>query len=194
MEPKKEPDGDVEMNPDEPSSPTKHGDISPINGSISNLADEGKGSASTSKPPRKAEPLSEMLPNMSRVTPAQLAYITFPSEGRYQPVRAVSSRKVPSAHSAPSSLGLTSEKYAGGGGILILADQQPDEEAEFIEFDTAMVATTQPGAAPEQMGNGHAIHATPTGPHIALDESLPDADPPEPFEVRLFDSDRWGID
>lgn len=173
---------------DEPS-PAKHGDISPIIGSISNLVDDGK----TSKPPRKTEPSFERLPNLSRVTPAQLAHITFPPEGRYQPVRAVSTKAVPSlrngkpsvapagAKSPIAALGLASEKYAGGGGILILADLHPEDEAEFIEFDTPAAAPAP--AEPVNAPNGHAIGAVPSGPHIALDEHSPEADPPEPFEV-----------
>jgi len=180
------------MNLNESPLSGKHGDISPINGSISNLAEEGKASASSLKS-RKVEPVSERLPNFSRVTPAQLAYITFPSEGRYQPVRAVSSTGVPSANSTPgssrsetSALGLAPEKYVGGGGILILADQEPEEEAEYIEFETVNVVPPPTENVPEPIGNGHAIHAPPSGPHIALDENHPDANTPEPFEVSAF--------
>ncbi|KAJ7268428.1 hypothetical protein C8J57DRAFT_1469101 [Mycena rebaudengoi] len=82
---KKESDGNVEMKIDEGSaSPGKDaGDISPINGSISNLAEDEKPSTSA-KSTKKVEPSFEMLPNISRITPAQLAHITFP-EGRFQP-------------------------------------------------------------------------------------------------------------
>ncbi|KAJ7278807.1 hypothetical protein C8J57DRAFT_148784 [Mycena rebaudengoi] len=76
------------------ASPGKDaGDISPINGSISNLAEDEKPSTSA-KSTKKVEPSFEMLPNISRITPAQLAHITFP-EGRFQPVRAVSANPVP---------------------------------------------------------------------------------------------------
>ena len=170
----------------------KHGDISPINGSISNLADDGK--PSTSKSTRKSEPSFERLSNFSRVVPAQLAHITFPSGGRYQPVRAVST-KAPSSikngkpaiapagsKSATAAIGLSSEKYAGGGGILILVDGFPDQEAEIIEFEAPDVA---PAPTEVAAGNGHAIAGpAASGPHIALDENAPEADPPESFEVR----------
>jgi 26S proteasome regulatory subunit N2 len=87
-------DGDVEMKTDEP---TKHGDVSPISGSISNLVD-------ASKPPsRKKEASSERLQNFSRVTPQQLTYISFPSDSRYQPVRPVSTNSV--SRSKKSSTG-----------------------------------------------------------------------------------------
>jgi 26S proteasome regulatory subunit N2 len=189
------------MKSDDPSSPTKYGDISPINGSISSLADDSKPSPAPPKPPRKTEPSFERLPNFSRVTPAQLAHITFPSDGRYQPVRTVSSKPTPSPRSgkaavtppgagiATTALGLASEKYAGGGGILILVDQHPEEEAEFIEFQTAVVMPT-PEQGHDGIANGHALAGPPaaSGPHIALDENAPEADPPESFEVSWIDA------
>ncbi|KAF8213150.1 armadillo-type protein [Mycena galopus ATCC 62051] len=181
---KKESDGDVEMKVDE--EPSKDaGDISPINGSISNLAEDGKPASKTAK---KAEPAFEMRSNLSRVTPAQLAYITFPTEGRFQPVRAVSAKPVPlrkagaaggKASSAPA--GLVSEKYAGGGCILILSDLRPDEEAEFIDF----APPAPPAAEPVPAANAPVL---PTGPHIALDEASPEVGPPDVFEYP-FDND-----
>jgi 26S proteasome regulatory subunit N2 len=189
LEPKKEVDGDVEMK-DESEPTSKHGDISPINGSLSNLADDGKTPTSASKQqPRRAEPSFEMLPNFSRVTPSQLACITFPSEGRYQPVRAVApttATTVSNTSKSPNSTpGLAPGKYGGGGGILILADLLPDEEAEFIEFSTAVVVHPAEEPAQTQIGNGHAVRAPqPTGPHIEMDDAQPEVDPPEPFEVR----------
>ncbi|KAK0478260.1 hypothetical protein IW261DRAFT_1482577 [Armillaria novae-zelandiae] len=175
-ETKKEGDGDVEMKAEE--SPAKGGDISPINGSMSNLADD-------SKAPTQPTPSSEMLPNFSRVTPAQLSYITFPSDGRYQPVRAVSSKTIKAGKgSKVSSSGVNS--YSGGGGILLLTDLRPDEEGEFIDLEPPVEAP--PAEAAPAVGNGDAVGAVPTGLHIALDESAPEADPPESFEYP-FDND-----
>lgn len=181
------------MKSEESPASAKHRDISPINGSISNLADDGK--PSTSKSARKTEPSSEKLPNFSRVMPAQLAHITFPADGRYQPVRAVSTKAMSNAKggkgtvapagskSATAAIGLSSEKYAGGGGILILVDESPDQEAELIEFEAPAVVPV-PAEVAANGQNGHAIAGpAASGPHIALDESAPEADPPEPFEV-----------
>ncbi|KAJ7932500.1 hypothetical protein B0H13DRAFT_1955708 [Mycena leptocephala] len=141
-EEKKESDGDVEMKvDDEPLSPGKDaGDISPINGSISNLAEDGKPST---KPTKKAEPAFEMRPNLSRVTPAQLAYITFPPEGP-----GVAGGK---ASSAP--VGLVSEK----------------EEAEFINFEPAPAAAPEPvpsGNAPSVLPTGPHIALDETSPEV----------------------------
>ncbi|KAI0721359.1 26S proteasome regulatory complex non-ATPase subcomplex Rpn2/Psmd1 subunit [Cerioporus squamosus] len=168
--PKEKKDGDVEMKGAEASS-SRHGDVSPISGSLSNLAE------STGKAGRKSEPSSEKLSNFSRVTPAQLAYITFPADGRYQPVRVVSTRP-PSAKAAKSatSAALAADRSGGGGGILIMADTRPDEEPDYIEFETqAVVPPAAPGAAQNPP-------ASTPGRHIALDESAPEADPPESFE------------
>ncbi|KAG5636896.1 hypothetical protein H0H81_006482 [Sphagnurus paluster] len=174
-------ESDVDMKED-PSLP-KDGDVSPINRSISNLAE-----ASSSKSPKRAEPTFELRPNFSRVTPAQVAHISFPSDSRYQPVRPVSAfasigeGKV-GLQTAPT--GTASEKYAGGGGIIILADLRPDEEAEFIEFEPPAVATV---SEPVPIASGPTVAATLSGPHIALDESAPEADLPAAFEYP-FDND-----
>lgn len=161
-------DADIEMKA-EPST-SRHGDVSPI--SLAEGSPKG----------RRGEPSSEKLSNLSRVVPAQLAYITFSSESRYQPVRVVSTRPPPSAKAAKtaSSIALATERYAGGGGILILADTRPHDEPNYIEFETAPIASA---AAPTVAQNPAPTTAS---RHIALDESALEADPPESFEVCLF--------
>lgn len=76
---------------------------------------------------RKDEPAFEKLSNFSRVTPQQLSYISFPDDGRYQPVRPVSNRTAPirsgkgksssGKQSQASGAGFvaTAERYGGGG-------------------------------------------------------------------------------
>lgn len=49
--------------------------------------------------------------NMTRVVPAQLKYITFDGQTRFVPVR----------------------RFRGTGGVLLVTDNNPDEETEFIE-------------------------------------------------------------
>ncbi|KAI0814897.1 26S proteasome regulatory complex non-ATPase subcomplex Rpn2/Psmd1 subunit [Irpex lacteus] len=155
---------DVEMKTEDGATAEKHGDVSPITGSISNLAD-----APT------PEPTSEKLNNFSRVTPAQMAHITFPPDSRYQPVRLVSPHPAPTRRSFKS---LATEKFAGGGGILLLVDQRPSEEASYVEFSAPAPA---PAAAEEPRADSPVRH-------IALDADAPEADPPEPFEYP-FDND-----
>ncbi len=150
------------MKTEDGATAEKHGDVSPITGSISNLAD-----APT------PEPTSEKLNNFSRVTPAQMAHITFPPDSRYQPVRLVSPHPAPTRRSFKS---LATEKFAGGGGILLLVDQRPSEEASYVEFSAPAPA---PAAAEEPRADSPVRH-------IALDADAPEADPPEPFEVSVL--------
>ncbi|KAJ8482928.1 hypothetical protein ONZ51_g5045 [Trametes cubensis] len=168
-------DGDVEMKTGETSA--RNEDVSPIS------LTEGTSTPSKS---RKSEPAFEKLSNFSRVTSAQLAYITFPPESRYQPVRVVSTRPPPTSSKdgkSPAAAALAAERSAGGGGILIMVDTRPGEEAEYIEFET-QAAVPAAGAAPAAQNPP----ATTPGRHIALDENAPEADPPESFEYP-FDND-----
>ena len=64
------------------------------------------------------------------------------------------------------------------GDILILADTRPDEEHDYLEFETAHVASPVAPAAAQNPGPM-------AGRHIALDDRVPKADPPEAFEVCL---------
>lgn len=114
------------------------------------------------------------------MTPAQLAYISFPSEGKYQPVRAVTAK--PASTRAGKAIRQIEEKAAGGGGILILVDRHPEEEAEFIQFETVI---EPPPAEAAPTANGEAVHSVESGPHIALDEDAPEAESPAAFEVSL---------
>ncbi|KAG6885847.1 hypothetical protein C0993_008810 [Termitomyces sp. T159_Od127] len=175
----KDVEADVEM---KESSGPKDGDVSPINRSISNLPETSMLSKST----KKAEPTFELRPNFSRVTPAQVALISFPSDCRYQPVRPLSGHPSTDykAGMSSSSSCAASEKYAGGGGILILVDLRPEEESEFIEFEPPVeAAPSQPAVPP----TGQTTTSTPA-PHIALDELAPETEPPASFEYP-FDND-----
>lgn len=167
-------DGDVEMKSDEPSSSTPHGDVSPINASLSNLADSPPAEPRPSSSKRK-EPTFENLGNLSRVTPAQFAHIVFPAESRYQPVRPVSTRPASSGKGkasgskTPVSV-LPGEKYAGGGGILMLIDQRPKEASEFIAFFSGPIDTAERDYDSLEQWS------------VALDPNEPEAEPPRPFE------------
>ncbi|XP_006454699.1 hypothetical protein AGABI2DRAFT_182674 [Agaricus bisporus var. bisporus H97] len=183
-------ENDVEMKAEDTASP-KDGDVSPINRSLSNLIDEPKPSTTPSPSnKKKSEPLQEFRPNFSRVTPAQLDYISFPPGSRYQPVRPVSSTPRNSA-SIPGAKGgnkaPSAEKYAGGGGIILLTDLRPDAEAEFIEFEPPPVPALPTAATTIPNGNAVPSLPAPTGPHISLDENAPEAEPPASFEYPFED-------
>ena len=151
--------------------PAKHGDVSPISGSISNLVDAGK------PPSRKKEASSERLQNFSRVTPQQLTYISFPPDSRYQPARPVSTNSV--SRSKKSTTGPW-ETYTGVGGILVLLDERPDEPVDLIApLEPSVVAPEPTTTQPVQPAQAAAA----ARPHIALDEDSPEAEPPAPFEV-----------
>jgi 26S proteasome regulatory subunit N2 len=151
------------------------------------------GSAASEKPAqvqgalkseRRREPASEELPNFSRVTPAQLSYITFNPDARFQPVRPVSTKVIAGGRAKASrapdaALSMNSDKHVGGGGILILEDTHPGEAVEYLVFETHSPISAPPEAAPA---------AAPTATElrrlaISLDENAPEADPPQPFEV-----------
>lgn len=72
------------------------------------------------------------------------------------------------------------ERVAGGGGILLLVDQAPEEPEEIIEpevptMPVVAAASTEPIA----------MAVDQTAPHIALGDG-PEADPPVSFEVCSF--------
>lgn len=155
-------DGDVEMKADGPQILTAQGDATP----------EGEG-----KPAKRKEPTFETISNFSRVTPAQSAYVVFPSTSRYQPMRPLSVRSPPAKGAKSSKASVASERYAGGGGILMLLDQRPSEPTEYVEF----YVPPEPPAVATSDGQTRA-----NVPGIALDESVPDAEPPQSFEVRDY--------
>ena len=82
-------------------------------------------------PTPKRAATSETLTNLSRVTPAQLQHIAFPSEGRFQPVRPVG---------------------RGGGGIVMLLDKSEEEEINWIEPFGAPAPAAAAEPAPAETG------------------------------------------
>ena len=189
------------MKVDEPAASTSGaGDISPISGTVAALSDDASKvdeKPAESKRPRK-EPTSEKLSNFSRVTPAQLAHISFAPDGRYQPVRPVATRSAQktskgkaaaiasSRLASVAALGIAAERYAGGGGILILIDQTPGEPAEYIETEIPKPAPAAESAVAPVDAPATSAPAPAAARHIALDENEPEAQPPESFEVSDF--------
>jgi 26S proteasome regulatory subunit N2 len=158
----------------------RHGDISPINDSISNLPEsqspEAKG------PTKRKEPNWESLTNFSRVTPAQFQCIIFSPSSRYQPVRPVSAREPTIKTGKGATKTVHPDKYIGGGGILLLVDERPGEPEEYIELGTVPPPTSQ--AAPTisaSITTTEVLHR-----NISLDPNAPEADVPAPFEVSSF--------
>lgn len=130
----------------------------------------------TSKPTRKREPTSEKLSNLSRVTPSQLAHISFPPDSRFQPVRAVSVAVINLSQATPlGKKGTGPQRYASGGGILMLIDKTPGEAIEWI-------------APKHVIGEDGEEMPTATGTADLLSIGPGEAQPPPAFEYP-FDSD-----
>lgn len=173
-------DGDVEMKTEEAPS-ARHGDISPINDSISNLPETQ--SSEAKGPVKRKEPSWESLTNFSRVTPAQFQCIIFSPSSRYQPVRPVSTRESTIKAGKGGAKTVHPDKYVGGGGILLLVDERPGEPEEYIELGTVPPPTSQ--ATPAISVSVRRTTEIPR-PNISLDPDGPEADVPAPFEVSYF--------
>ncbi|KAK4702398.1 26S proteasome regulatory subunit N2, partial [Phenoliferia sp. Uapishka_3] len=168
-EPKASTTEDTEMKTDDPTAPAP--------------TTEGA-EASTSapaKPKRKAEASTDRLSNLSRVTPAQLPYITFAPDARWVPVRPVNSgvstsSSLPTSASDSPSSGLA-PTIGAGGGILLMRDREPEKEAEWLTIEVEKVLTLED------------VQPVEAGVPAVDDEVLtgPIADPPAPFEFTTWD-------
>ncbi|KAG8834158.1 proteasome regulatory particle base subunit [Serendipita sp. 399] len=119
------------------------------------------------KEKKKKEPSSETLQNFSRVTPAQLAHISFPPDSRFQPVRSFTPLTASARSKGKVNGKGASERYAGGG-IIMLIDRRPGEETKFVDLPPELV-----GEQPEAM-------AVDQETNMAVD--VEEAEMPPPFE------------
>lgn len=149
----------------------------PVDGATAPIAST---SASTSTPAKKrkpAEPTSDRLSNLSRVTSAQLTHISFPPESRYVPVRttfAASSGSVSTPPSTANGRPTGSVSIGLGGGILMMRDREPEKAAEFLEMEVTRVLQLEPIVDP-------AIVAAAAADDMVVDDG-PIAPVPEEFE------------
>lgn len=176
---------------------------------VDGSADAAPGASSTSATSKKkgakeqAEASYEKLPNLSRVVPAQMPFISFPSESRYLPVRPLASSQpqhhgIVRAPASPAAIleSIVESGMGASGGILVLRDTRPEEDVELVEmkvfkalqlaatgFDEDQAEQNAPAAA---AAPGPALAAT-TASGTAIDLSAPIADVPEPFEYDEFD-------
>lgn len=131
--------------------------------------DENGDKAATSEKKRK-EPTSETLENFSRVTPGQLPHISFPPDARFQPVRSF----IPPSPAIKSKLkGAskgTTERFAGGGGIIMLIDRKPGEETKFVDL-------------PPELGGEQPATANTAQEPSDMQVDVEEAPMPEPFRV-----------
>lgn len=118
---------------------------------------------------KKKEKVGYEVSNLSRVLPAQLKYISFPEDGRYEPVK------------KPT------------GGVLLLHDRRPEEPVTLMEVKSRKTVT-QPAsgsgaAAGAATGEAAAAAAEVGGAQAAVDilnveddDGTEDAPLPDPFE------------
>lgn len=133
--------GDVEMK-DEPSTVK---------------AEEEKDKDKATPKRKEKEPSSETLQNLSRVTPAQLAHISFPPEGRFQPVRPIRSG--------------SGKTRAGGGGILMLIDRTPGEPIKYVDLPADLGGEEAPKPVEGMQVDEPAEAPTPTPFEYPFDDS-----------------------
>jgi 26S proteasome regulatory subunit N2 len=98
---------------------------------------------------KKNEPSFETLSNLVRVTPAQLRHIEFPASGRYQPVRQVGSKSSSAIEASRAARSSATQQHVQGGGIIMMRDTKPSEEAEYIELTSKLDRTPPAAAVPE---------------------------------------------
>ena len=115
----------------------------------STVKTEDKDKDKTASKRKEKEPSSETLQNLSRVTPAQLAHISFPPEGRFQPVRPIRSG--------------SGKTRAGGGGILVLIDRTPGESIKYVDLPADLGGEEAPKPT-EGMQVDEPVEAPPPAP------------------------------
>lgn len=119
---------------------------------------------------KRKEPTSEILENFSRVTPAQLAHISFPPDSRFQPVRSFTPPTPSTKARLKGAVKATTERYAGGG-IIMLVDRRPGEETKFVDLPPELGGDQPPPMVVDQE------------PSDMMLDTVEEAEMPEPFEV-----------
>ncbi|SJX65388.1 probable RPN2-26S proteasome regulatory subunit [Sporisorium reilianum f. sp. reilianum] len=125
------------------------------------------------KKERKQEPRSELLPNYSRVTPAQVKFVTFPPESRFVPIRpvqglgskvrqdvyntsSVAGKLLGNASPAPGASGTVTPSHSAAAGVVAgvksLHQQAVSNAAATAGGETGAAAAA--AAAPGTAGSG----------------------------------------
>jgi 26S proteasome regulatory subunit N2 len=161
-------------------------------GNVIEAGKEGQKEEATVSTKRKMEKekVGFELENMSRVLPGQIRYVSFPGEGRYQPVKKVCLLSLP-LHCTTDLANLTLQPT---GGPILLFDSTPDEEKSLLELKAKKktsppvipTSSTAADAADdtEMVGAGGASAAA--GVLTAVDEDVEggeEAEVPEAFDV-----------
>jgi 26S proteasome regulatory subunit N2 len=132
---------------------------------------EDKEKESSPRAKLQKEKVGHELENMSRVLPSQVRWISFPSDGRYQPVKRVSFETLhPSSTIKSNMLTLKSQPT---GGVILLEDTRPSEEKSLLELKARKKATASAPTPGQQLGGGR-------GERSAFESALSDFIPVTP--------------
>nr|ODN99779.1 26S proteasome regulatory subunit N2 [Cryptococcus depauperatus CBS 7855] len=138
---------------------------------------------------KPTEPSSFIISNMSRVTPAQISHVRFPASSRYTPVR-------PLDHSISQTGVSIKTGLSASGSIVVLRDETPEEEGEYIELSKALwpgwLPSNPEAAAAVLAATGESSNVAGHGSGVDSDEvqqsgrqtitEEEEADVPPPFE------------
>lgn len=138
-----------------------------------NVVDTSKPEEKEKEVSPKAKLLKEKagyeLENMSRVLPAQVRWISFPSEGRYQPVKKVS---ISHQHSFPPPMNPPLTPSQPTGGVVLVEDTQPTEPKSLLELKARKKTTASAPTPGQQLGGA--------GASSGFDSAMPDFAPVTP--------------
>ncbi len=166
-------------------TPSRHQDDKPQDNAEPVKAD---GQTGDDKDGKQAETTSFTLHNLDRVTPSQLDHITFPSNGRYAPVRPImpslasllAAARRPKKSTPLYETNNMAECNTAGGGIILLTDAQTGTAGEYHEVRSALDAPAL--AAPAPAAEASALPAQAASNAMDVDDG-PELDMPPPFEV-----------
>ena len=142
-------------------------------------ADATAAPARTPAKRRPQEPSSFAVPNLSRVTPLQLPFMSMP-EGRYMPLRPIGSQNPKEADKRTMATDLKRGLGGSSGNIIVVRDSKPEDDGEYIELNKALW--------PEELGEPE--EAEPEAEETLVAETLTEeqeAAPPPPFEFPFED-------
>lgn len=140
------------MDVDQPTTPkpdADSGDKMDEDNVIDTSKVEEKEKEASPKAKLAKEKVGHELENMSRVLPAQVRWISFPSEGRYQPVKRVSHLHY---HLPYKITKLTRSQPTGG--VILLEDTTPNEDKDLLELKARKKATVSVPTPGQQLGGG----------------------------------------
>jgi 26S proteasome regulatory subunit N2 len=160
---------------------------------------EPSGTGTPAPKKKAAEPSSFTLGNMTRVTPQQLASISFPESSRFVPLRPLNERISSDDKKTAGPQAMfgrdreqqpgSKEQRAVAGSIVLLRGTQPETKAEYIELNRALwpsdAIAFEPESAPTPPPAAAAAGAGGAGG--AAGGAIEEAEAPPAFEYPFDD-------